>query len=199
MSLFSLSLILFLIIDPMGSVRPFMKYTEQLKPRRQKMVILREMFLALGLMILFNFLGESLFQLFEISDTAIQLTSGVILFLVAMQILFPKADRDALIAPEGEPFLVPLAIPIIAGPALLASIMLYSAIETNPWITLLACLIAWAASCLLLLCSRTLYRLLGSAGLTACEKLMGIILVLLSIERVLSGITLFYTHAIQKS
>lgn len=194
MTLFSLSLILFLIMDPVGSVRPFMKYTEQLKARRQMFVIFREMVLALGLMVLFNFLGEWILQLFELSDTAIHATSGVIIFLVAMQILFPKEDRDPLIQPGEEPFLVPLAIPIIAGPALLATIMLYSAIETNPWLTLAACLIAWVASCLILFCSRTIYRVLGSDGLTACEKLMGIVLVLIGIERILGAVTLFYDH-----
>jgi len=196
MTLFSLTLILFLIIDPIGSVRPFINYTQELKPKRQRQVIIREMGLALAFMILFNFLGEHLFRLFDISDTSVFLTSGVVLFLVALQILFPRPDYEAPSdSSSKEPFLVPLAIPIIAGPALLATIMLFADLESNVWMTLAAIILAWAASCLILLTSKTLFRYLGPSGLTACEKLMGIVLLLLAVQRILAGITIFAQHA----
>ncbi|HXF28940.1 MAG TPA: MarC family protein, partial [Chlamydiales bacterium] len=185
-----------LIIDPIGSVRSFLKYTQELKPKRQRQIIFREMLLALVLMVAFNFLGEHLFKLFGISDTTVFVASGVILFIIALQILFPRADQEVPSDPLAkEPFLVPLAIPIIAGPASLATIMLFADLESDVWMTLGAICIAWAASCFILLFSKTLFRYLGSSGLLAAEKLMGIVLMLLAVQRILAGITIFHTHA----
>lgn len=195
MTLFSLALVLFLIMDPLGNMHSFLDYLEGLKPNRQKFIILREMLIALIAMLAFNFLGEYLFRLLEISDTTIYLASGVILFLVAIKILFPKPELIEHKKLEGEPLLVPLAIPMVAGPALLATIMLYADTETSPWTMLYAIIIAWSACCLLLLASKQIVRVIGTGGLTACEKLMGMILILLSVQRILQGVLLFHVDA----
>lgn len=194
MTIFSLTLIFFLIMDPLGHVKSFISYLEDLKSRRQKIVIMREMLLALITTLVFNFLGEYLFHLLEIKETTAYLASGLILFLVAIKILFPRSELADAPKPVGEPFLVPLAIPMIAGPALLATVMLYASTEPSPWTTLIAVAISWTASCVILLCSRSLLKLLGPGGLTACEKLMGMILVLLSIQRIMQGIILFQAN-----
>jgi multiple antibiotic resistance protein len=195
MTLFSLSLVLFLIMDPLGNMHSFLNYLEGLKPARQKFIILREMLIALLAMLAFNFLGEHLFRLLEISDTTVYIASGVILFLVAIKILFPQPELTEPKKPEGEPFLVPLAIPMVAGPALLATIMLYADTETSNWTMLGAIIIAWSVCCLLLLTSKQIVNLIGMGGLTACEKLMGMILILLSVQRILQGIILFHADA----
>ena len=193
MTLFSLTLVLFLIMDPLGNMHFFLEYLEGLHPKVQKKVIIREMLIALITILAFNFLGEYLFKLLEISDTTVYLASGVILFLVAIKILFPKPEMHEIKKPLEEPFLVPLAIPTIAGPALLATVMLYADTEASGLTMLWAILIAWTLSCLLLLASRKIVRLIGASGLTACEKLMGMILILLSVQRMLQGVLLFYS------
>lgn len=192
MSLFSLTFILFLIMDPLGKVQSFLNYLEGLEPKRQGFIIVREMLIALATMLVFNFLGEYLFELLQISNITVYLTSGVILFLVAIKILFPGRDIEEVKKPVTEPFLVPLAIPMIAGPALLATIMLFASTIKSPWESCSAVIIAWVVSCLILLSSKMLLRTLGPAGLTACEKLMGMVLVLLSIQRILQGISIFH-------
>ncbi len=193
MTLFTLSFLLFLIMDPFGNVSSYLKLVEKLPKKRQFLVAGREMLIALGFMLLFNFIGEFLFDVLHISETAIRLASGLILFLVALKILFPSIDSPRANLPEGEPFITPLAVPFIAGPALLATIMLYTHLEPSQPLMLTAIFLSWAAASLVLFSSSFLYRILGTNGLIACEKLMGMVLVLLAIERFASGVQLFMT------
>ena len=191
-AIFSLSFVLFFIMDPFGNLKSFIHYLEGLNSKRQKQIILREMLIALVTMIAFNFLGDYLFGLLAISKVTAYLCSGLILFLVAIKILFPKTEIDENKKSQEEPFLVPLAIPMIAGPAVLATIMLYAVTESEPWVTLAAICIAWVASCVILLLSKPLLKLVGPAGLTVFERLMGMVLILMSIQRILQGIMLLY-------
>lgn len=191
MSLLTVSLVLFLIMDPIGNVSSFLKMVRGIDPKRQKIIVIREMLIALLFMILFNYFGEVFFDLLKLSETTVRLSSGVILFLIAVQILFSHLNSVRSRVSEGEPFIIPLAIPLIAGPSLLATIMLYAHMEESRTIMLAAILIAWLAAVIVLLSSRGLYRVLGDNGLMACEKLMGMILILLAIQRFLDGIRQF--------
>ena len=195
MSLFSLTLVLFLIMDPLGHIKSFISYLEGIKPKRQKFIIAREMVIALIAMLFFNFMGEHLLSLLDISMSTIYLTSGIILFLVAIKILFPKSELIEHKKNGDEPFLVPLAIPMIAGPALLATIMLFASTEESVSMMLLAVFIAWISTSIILLFSKQILRVIGTGGLTACERLMGMVLVLLSIQRIMQGIILVYSNA----
>ncbi|NGX43736.1 MAG: hypothetical protein K940chlam7_02036 [Chlamydiae bacterium] len=191
MSLLSISLVLFLIMDPIGNVSSFLFMVRGIEPKRQAQILVREMLIALLTMMAFNFLGEYIFNLLELSETTVRISSGVILFLVALQILFPTLDGYRENLPQEEPFIIPLAIPLIAGPSLLATIMLYAHMEESQPLMLGAILIAWAAAVAVLLSSRYLFRALGPNGLMACEKLMGMVLILLAIQRFLDGIYQF--------
>lgn len=193
MTLFTLALILFLIMDPVGNVGSYLKLVSALPKKRQYYVVLREMVIALAVMLVFNEIGEFLFDMLHISETAIRLASGLILFLAALKILFPSIDSPRANLPIGEPFIIPLAVPFIAGPALLATIMLYAHLEPSQPLMLSAIILAWLAASLVLLSSSFLQRVLGTNGLIACERLMGMVLVLLAIERFTSGIQLFVT------
>lgn len=190
MSLVTLIVILFLIMDPVGNVSSFLTLVKELPPEKQKWIVFREMLIALGLMLAFNFLGEGIFYVLDVSETTVSLTSGTILFLVAIKILFPSVDSLRANLPKGEPFITPLAIPLIAGPSLLATIMLFAHLEPQTAM-LPAILIAWVLSVLVLLASSYLQSLLGVNGLVACERLMGMILVLLAIQRFLEGVQKF--------
>lgn len=190
MSLVSLTLILFLIMDPLGNVAYFIEVLNHIPPKKQRWVIVREMLIALGVMIFFYFLGDLILDFLEVSDASVSLTSGTILFLVAIKIIFPSS-RYSRVQSHGdsEPFIVPLAIPLIAGPAMLATIMLYSHLLGA--VVMVPILIAWFAASMVLVMSPFLIKTLGRNGLMAIERLMGMILILLAIQRFLEGIHLF--------
>lgn len=195
MSLLSVTLVLFLIMDPVGNISSYLSLVKEISPSRQRIVLIREMGIALIAMLAFNFLGEFIFYFLEVSETTVRLASGVILFLIAIKILFPSTNGLRSNLPKGEPFIVPLAIPLIAGPSLLATIMLYAHLEPSQPIMLEAILIAWLCAFIVLLFAPFLHRMLGNNGLIACEKLMGMVLVIMAIQRFMEGIQLFIaTH-----
>jgi small neutral amino acid transporter SnatA (MarC family) len=190
-SLLTLTLTLFIIMDPLGNISSFLNLMQGVPAKRQFYVLLREMLVALAAMFLFFFLGEFLFRFLQISPIAVWLASGVILFLTAIKILFPTTDSLRHHLPEGEPFLTPLAIPLIAGPSLLATIMLYAHLETCRPMMINSILLAWMGAVTLLLIAPWLQRTLSQNGLVACEKLTGMLLVMLAIQRFLEGVRLF--------
>ncbi len=195
MSLFPIALVLFLIMDPFGSVASFYKMVGHLPRKRQFAILLREMAIVLILAYLFLFLGDVIFQFLGISETTARLSSGVILFLVALGILFRGSNYiRGKIKEREEPFIIPLAIPLIAGPGFLATVMLYSNIQPDTEILLLAVLIAWISSFLVLALTPELIGFLGVNGLLAVEKLMGMILIFLAVQRFLDGVKHFMTH-----
>jgi multiple antibiotic resistance protein len=191
MTLLNVSIILFLIMDPFGNVSSFLSLLQGIEPKKQKTIVLREMLIALAVMITFYFIGEYIFSVLNVSETTLRLTTGVILFLVAIKILFPSIDSLRANLPKGEPFITPLAIPLIAGPSLLATIMLFSHLENSQPIMLTAIFISWAAAVAVLFASSHLQRFFGANGLMACERLMGMILILVAIQRFLEGVQQF--------
>jgi multiple antibiotic resistance protein len=196
MTLFSLFLIFLVIINPLGNIQGFITATERLADRRQKIVILREMALAFGIMLAATFAGPALLDILDVSDMAAFCGSGIILFLAAYRTLFPKQNHHELKRELKEPFLLPLAIPMIASPALLATIMLYTSYAFSPSQVLGPLCAATLVSTLLLLFSRALRKILGLSGLAAAEKLMGLVLILLAVQRILQGIILFHANTI---
>lgn len=191
MSLFTLALILFLIMDPVGNLSTYLNMVKDLDPKRQRWIVIREMLIVLAAMIVFNYIGEILFDLLQLEETTVRLSSGIILFLIAIKILFPASDSLRANIPKGEPFIFPLAIPLIAGPSLLATIMLFAHLETSQVVMLSAIFISWFAALIVFLFARPIKRLLGVNGLLACEKLMGMVLVLIAVQRFLEGIITF--------
>ena len=192
MSLFSIALVLLLIMDPLGNISPYLSMVKEIDPNRQKLIIVREMLIALAFMLGFSYLGEFLFNFLDISETTVRLTSGVILFLIAIKILFPAQDSLRAHLPKGEPYIFPLAVPLIAGPALIATIMLYSHLEPLLPIMIVAILIAWSLAVIILYFAKPIKNILGENGLTACERLVGMVLVMISVQRLLEGILLFW-------
>jgi multiple antibiotic resistance protein len=189
--LFTLIVILFLIMDPIGNISSFLHMVDELPPKRVRWIVLREMLIALVFMLVFNFLGEFIFIVLQLDNQTVELASAVILFLTAIKILFPASNSLRANLPKGEPFVIPLAVPLIAGPSLLATIMLLAHIETSQQGMLLAILIAWAAAMIVLLFARQLQRTLGQNGLMAGERLMGMLLVMLAVQRCMEGIQEF--------
>jgi len=188
MTIFSITLVLFLIMDPIGNIASYLKMVDGIDPKKQRLILLREMLIALLVMVIFNYIGEGIYDLLQISDPAVRLSSGVILFLISVQILFPNLTGLRENLPKEEPFIIPLAIPLIAGPSVLATIMLYAHMEQSQPVMLVSILCAWIAALLVMLASKPLYKAMGENGLMACEKLMGMVLVLIAIQRFLDGV-----------
>lgn len=192
LSFISIIVVLFIIMDPVGNIPAYLNLVKGIDAGRQRYIVCREMLIALALMILFNYIGEFIFSLLDISDITVRLSSGVILFLTALRILFPASNSLRSNLPSGEPFITPLAVPLIAGPSLLATIMLFAHLEASQPLMLGAIIIAWLFALIVLLLAPLLKRYLGTNGLSAAERLMAMILVMLSIQRFLEGVQEFY-------
>lgn len=184
-------IMLFLIMDPIGNIQSFLSMLKELPPKRQYYIIGREMLIALGIMSLFSLIGDHIFVILQISETGVKLASGMILFLVALQILFPTGKGFRVNLPNDEPFVIPLAIPLIAGPSLLATILLFSHLEPSSSFMLTAIFAAWLAASGVLLFANQFKKILGDNGLLACEKLMAMILILLAMQRFMDGVQSF--------
>lgn len=185
----SLSFTLFLLMDSLGNVPLFMTILKNYSARRQRKIIVREMIIALGIIILFFLMGDILLTFLNVQPYTILISGGIILFLIALKMIFPHPEQKLSHSEKDkEPFIVPLATPLVAGPAALAAVMLYSKKEPHI-IALIAICIAWLFSSIVLLSSSQLQKILGPRGLLASERLMGLILTLLAVQMFLQGMT----------
>ena len=191
MELFSTTLTFFLLMDSIGNIPLYISFLNKLPPRRQFVVIVREMLIALVIILLFYALGDYLLDFLNVRAYTVQIAGGVILFLISLKMIFPSKKDESNPQVDEEPFIVPLAVPLIAGPAILAAVMIFTHQAGSRAIVISSIFIAWVISLLILLTSPFLERILGKKGISACEKLMGLILTLLGIEMLLEGITLF--------
>ncbi len=179
-------------MDPIGNIPFYISFLKGLDPKRQRYVILREMIIALFIIIVFNFLGNALMQFLHVTNDTIQIAGGIILFLICLKMIFPPPhDPNDSLPHEAEPFIVPLAVPLVAGPSVLAAVMIYTKQETNNWVMTGAILLAWAASLIILMASSFLKHVLGWRGILALERLMGLILTLIAVQMFLSGLSAF--------
>jgi MarC family membrane protein len=192
MTLFSAIVLLLLVIDPIGNIPFFLTALKEVTPQRRKRVIVRELLLALLALVLFLFAGPSVLRLLQISEPSLTLAGGVILFLIAIRMVFPVAVRVHEPTGEGEPFLVPLAIPYVAGPSALSAVLFIMSRDAGRWPEwLLAIVIAWLITGIILIAANSLSKLLGEKGLIAIERLMGMILVTIAIQMAMTGVSQF--------
>lgn len=192
MNIYSMAMALFLVLNPLGNIPVFITTLQHVAPKRRYWVIFRECIFALIILLIFLFAGHSVLKGLNISESALGISVGIILFLIAIRLIFPaqKTDKEKR---TGEPFLVPLAIPLVAGPATMATLMLLSSQNHGHTLDLfLALVIAWIVVTFILLVSMPLSRVLGIRGLTALERLMGMILTTLAVQMFLNGIQHFF-------
>ena len=193
MTLVSAIVLLFLVIDPFGNVPFFVAALNQVDPARRRRVVIRELLIAYVVMVGFLFVGQPLLLILGISGPALTIAGGVILFLIALRMVFPIRGRTAQEDIDGEPFIVPLAIPYVAGPSVLAVELLLMSDEPARWpIWLLAISAAWAATSVVVLFGSQVAERLGSRGLIAIERLMGMILVAIAIQMFLTGADTYF-------
>lgn len=172
MTIISAALLLFLVMDPLGNIPLFLTALKNVAPERRTKVILRELLIALLVMVIFLFSGQAFLSALHISEPALTATGGVILFLIALKMIFP-ADSHGPHKNEEEPFIVPLAIPYIAGPSALATLLLIMNGEPHRWADwLVALFAAWFVSGVILLLAGPLAKVLRNRGLIAIERLI---------------------------
>jgi len=184
--------ILLLVMDPVGNIPLFVSLLANVDPARRVMIIVRECIIAFAVLLVFVFSGRPLLDLLELSDSSLNIAGGVILFLIALRMIFkhPEGIFGGTIA--GEPFIVPLAIPSIAGPTALATVILM--VSRAPermfeWVVALA--VAMAVTMILLLFAERISKWIGERGLLALERLMGLVLTAIAVEMLLRGIEAF--------
>jgi MarC family membrane protein len=197
MTLFSAAVLLFLVLDPFGNIPFFIAALQNVPRERHKRVVVRELLIALFVLVLFLFAGEHILRVLDISEAALRVAGGTVLFLIALHMVFPRPGASVGEDLAGEPFIVPLAIPYIAGPSALASVLLIMNQEPERWPEWLgALLLAWLFTGFILLTSSALARRLGKRVLIAIERLMGMLLVALAVQMLMTGIRQFLVSGI---
>lgn len=181
---------LFLLMDPVGNVPIYLSILKEIPPKRQMWITFRELVIALFIIIGFYFLGEYLLLLLQVKQYTVMISGGIILFIIALRMIFPvhvKASPNSF-SKDKEPLIVPLAIPLVAGPAVLAAVMLYSHLESISTVTaLMAIFCAWVVTTIILVASAGIKKIIGMRGILALERLMGLLLTLIAVQMFLQG------------
>jgi MarC family membrane protein len=192
MTIASAALLLFLILDPLGNIPVFLSLLRPLPAPRRRIVLVRELLIALAVLMLFLWGGKYALDLMHLRQESVSIAGGIVLFLIGLRMIFPPPEGLMGELPDGEPFIVPMAIPLVAGPSGMAAVMLMGSKDPDrlmDWS--MALLIAWVATAAILFCATALYRWLGTRVLTAVERLMGMLLVAISVQMLLDGVGLY--------
>ena len=189
MTTLSAALLLFLVMDPIGNIPVFLPLLQKLAPARRRIVLAREMLIALGVLFLFLWSGDAILGALQLKQESVSIAGGIILFLIGIRMIFPTPEGMFGDTPDGEPFIVPMAIPCVAGPSAMAMLLLLgnqSPDRRLDWS--LALVLAWLGAAVILFGAIALYRVLGTRVLTALERLMGMLLVAVSVQMFLDGV-----------
>lgn len=186
MSIQEMVIALFFIIDPIGLIPLEISLLSHIESKRRMKIIIRECFIALGIMFVFVFFGKEILAYLHISTASATIAGGVIIFLMALKMVFPPTVHYEVA--KKEPLVVPIATPLFAGPGLLSSIMLYAHRQIGSLDVLIAVLIAWFFASLVILSSQFIGRALPKNAIEAIERLFGLILTIMSINMMADGI-----------
>ena len=200
MTVASAALLLFLILDPLGNIPVFLGLLKPLPEARRRVVLGRELLIALGVLMVFLWGGKYALELMHLRQESVSIAGGIVLFLIGLRKIFPRPEGLMGDIPGGEPFIVPMAIPLVAGPSGMAAVMLMGSNEPGrlpEWS--LALLIAWVATAVILFSATYLYRWLGTRVLIAVERLMGMLLVAISVQMFLDGLGVYIATTVGPS
>ena len=189
MTTVSAALLLFLILDPLGNIPVVLSLLKPLPPQWRRIVLVRELLIALVVLLAFLWGGIHVLQLMHLRQESVSIAGGIILFLIGLRMIFPAPGGMFGEGEGGEPFIVPMAIPMIAGPSAMASVMLLGSQEPDrmaDWSLALA--LAWGGTAAILFSATYLYKALGQAFLVAIERLMGMLLVAISVQMLMDGV-----------
>lgn len=192
MTVLQLALIIFIVTNPIGNCPAIIALIKDHSIRDQQKILLRESIFAMILAIFFLVLGETFLQGLQIKNYALSISGGVLLFIVAVKMIFSaRSDDETTEKPKQDPYIVPIATPLLSGAGLLTMIMLYSKEEQNDWKVFFAILIAWIGTTAVLVAAPYLQVFLGKRGLSALEQLMGMLLAMMATGMMVKGASLF--------
>ncbi len=192
MNLLHATTLLVLVMDPLGNVPMFLAALKNVPDSRRWRVVLRELLIALAVLVVFVLAGPVLLEGLNISEPALRISGGIVLFLIALKMVFPAGEEAMVGNHDEEPFIVPLAIPFVAGPSAMATVLLLVSQQPHQKMACLAALLlAWVVTAAVLIVGDLLHRVLGRRGLHAMERLMGMILTTLAVDMSLGGIRQF--------
>ncbi len=191
--LFSSAFLLLLVLDPLGNIPFVLSLLRKVPTARHPRVIVRECAIAVIVLIAFFLVGDALLVAMRLTDPALEIAGGLILFLIALRMVFPPSGQElSEHEVDGEPFIVPLAIPLIAGPSALATVLLASRQTGQMLVWISAIVLASMVNAAFLLAAGWIARLFGKAGMLALERLMGLILTTMAVQMLISGIRIAF-------
>jgi multiple antibiotic resistance protein len=191
----SATVTLFFIMDPLGNIPLFMSVLKRVPVERRRRVLVREILFAYIVLLSGIFLGGTLLRLLALEEESLAMAGGIVLFIVALRMIFPGEPVAGTDDTGEEPFLVPLAIPLFAGPSALAAVLLLQRTAPGQTVPLLAAVtVAWALSGAILLSSTFFYRVLRERGLMAVERLMGMLLIGIAVQMFMNGLKAFMSQ-----
>lgn len=192
MTTLSAALLLFLILDPLGNIPVFLSLLKPLPANRQRIVLIRELLIALAVLFIFLWAGRYVLEAMHLRQESVSIAGGIVLFLIGLKMIFPSPEGMFGETEGGEPFIVPMAIPLVAGPSGMAAVMLFSTQYPDRMLDWsLALFLAWLGTAVILLSATSLYKLLGKPVLIAVERLMGMLLVAISVQMLLDGVVAY--------
>ena len=190
--LFSAAILLVLVLDPFGNMPLVVSALARVPRERHAAIVLRECLFAYVILLAFMAGGRTFMQWLQLTDVSLSIAGGIILFLIALRMVFPHRDGIFGEMRDGEPFLVPLAVPSIAGPSALATVMLMASRDpANLWTWVLALTIGMAVTTVVLLAAPRLQAALGERAIVAFERLMGLVLTAVAVQMLLNGVQTF--------
>ena len=196
MTIASAALLLFLILDPLGNIPVFLGLLKPLPEARRRIVLARELLIALVVLLAFMWGGKYVLDAMHLRQESVSIAGGIVLFLIGLKMIFPSSEGMFGDLPDGEPFIVPMAIPLVAGPSGMAAVMLLASQDPGrmgDWT--LALVLAWGGTAVLLFSATFLYKVLGMRVLVAVERLMGMLLVAISVQMLLDGVATYFRAA----
>lgn len=188
-SIISMALVLLFVIDPFGNVPIILSVLKEVPKERKHKIIFREMLIGLVILLIFLFFGQQFLDLFGLQTEAVTIAGGVILFVIGIKLVFPPPKGQSIYGGEGEPFVVPIAMPMLAGPSALATLMVMA--QTSPLpvsMISISVLAAWFISTVVLLTAPFLLKILKDKGLQALERLMGMLLLIMAVQMFINGL-----------
>ncbi len=185
-SFISITLSLFLVLNSIGCIPFFIGLLSRFPPKRQRRIVFREMSIAFVILLVFTFFGEDLLHLLGISQAIIGMAGGLLLFIIALGMIFPKPESTH--THKQEPLVVPLAMPLVAGPGTISAVMVYAEHAQNTVLVASALLVAWIPSLLILLLASNIKYWLGEKAITALARFGGMLLTLISVQMFSQGI-----------
>ena len=192
-SFLSAFILLLLVLDPLGSLPVFIPIMRDVAPERRRWVAMREVGIAFGVLFAFMFFGDTFLRVMRLSERSLEVAGGVILLMVAIRMIFTPEGGVYGNAEGREPLIFPLAVPLLAGPSAMATVLLLASRQPDrlvSWLGALAC--AMGVSAVVLLACARIRRWLGDSVVSAIEKLMGLVLTAIAVEMVLAGLKRYF-------